>query len=186
MEENFSHMIEMAMAVLLFIFGLTVAVLSYNRINAYASEFMAINSENRRGRASDDRLSNKTDTNNNIQREVDYGEIIMTIMNLKKNVLRDGNGSPTYHRVLIKKGGNVYLVHYDGLIHVVASTASQWKNSIAGSEIGGPYNENNLNRLISDLSSVGIANSKAKYTISYDKDNSALADAANVIIYTSK
>lgn len=192
MEENFSHMLEMAMAIVLFVFALTFAVISYNRINSYTDTFFSINSENRRGRASDDRLDLKsnTETDTDIQRKVDYGEIVMTIMNLPKNIVRDGEGNMSYHRIMINKGDKVYFVCYDprdnGGIYILNGPVADFSNPSATGK--GPFSEEkgNLAELELYLTRQGIIQTGAEYTISYNKDANSSGAAANVIIYTSK
>ena len=107
MEDNLSHAIEMSAAVLLFIFALSSAIFSYNRLSDTALNLITFNIESRRGTSANDRLKSEDD----ILRKTDYAEIVLSALNLPKTVMTNGNSGYSnydYKIVVNRKGENAY------------------------------------------------------------------------------
>ena len=98
------HAIEMGFAVFAFVFAVSAAIFSYNRLDDTASNLIAINIESRRGTSANDRLQSEDD----ILRKTDYGEIVLSILNLPRTVMTNGNsGYSNYDfKIIVNRKGD--------------------------------------------------------------------------------
>lgn len=105
MEENITPAIEMAFSVFLFVFALSAAVLSYSRVNATADNLISNNIVSRRGTAVNDQLSDE-----DMMREADYSEIVLSAFTLERTYQTANNSSYTIQ--VVNKSGYRYTIGY--------------------------------------------------------------------------
>lgn len=86
--ENLGHALVIAFSIFMFVFALSYAVLTYHNLNDNANRLIAIFVENRRGTIASTQ-SNHEEGNN--ARKTDYGEIVLSALNLPKTIMTNGN-----------------------------------------------------------------------------------------------
>lgn len=100
MEQNSFDVIQMAGAVLLFVFALSYAMFSYSNINHTVDQYIDLTTANRRGNATT--IMNNEDE---IYRETDRAEIIMSVAALSRTVQTRGNED---YSIIVRDGTNEY------------------------------------------------------------------------------
>ena len=124
MEENAMQGIEMAAAILLFIFALSSAVYSYTNMMNILEDTISINITSEQGKTAEQVEIDP----NNIKRQADAAEIIMSALNLEKTVKSSGNND---YSINIINGTVTFSVSYD-----VSNNYAVYRNETLGVNIG--------------------------------------------------
>lgn len=179
MDDSLSKMIEMSFTVILFIFALSSAVFSYNRLNDNAEQMIGVNVINRRGTTAD-----KDFDSGEINRITGASEIIFAIYDMEKAVT---TGSGQYTIEVILKNGNIlemnYELEYNDVLDVDGNvvTIGTPKIYIKANGTNVPGSPFTLNESLSKSDNYGILIDEFK---SYLKDLNIL-DSNFTISYTT-